>query len=72
MNLLNFFEGCNEGIMGKETERRGSTVKWREAPLQGIGVCENPERFSLNDGLNYWVLSQDCRNTLPWHTLLNF
>ena len=29
MNLLvNFFEGCNEGIMGKEAERRGSTVKW--------------------------------------------
>ena len=28
MNLLvNFFEGCNEGIMGKETEGRGSTVK---------------------------------------------
>ena len=28
MNLLvNFFEGCNEAIMGKETEGRGSTVK---------------------------------------------
>ena len=29
MNLLfNFFEGCNEGIMGKETDGKGSTLKW--------------------------------------------
>ena len=33
-----FFEGCNEGIMGKETEGRGSTVKWGETPLEGGGV----------------------------------
>ena len=40
MNLLvNFFEGCNERIMGKETEGRGSTVKWGETPLEGDGVC---------------------------------
>ena len=26
--LLNFFKGCNEGIMGKETEGRGSMMKW--------------------------------------------
>ena len=61
MNLLvNFFEGCNEEIMGKETEGRGFTVKWGEAPLErgdvmeseggegggGQGeVCENPEIF---------------------------
>ena len=39
MNLLvNFLEGCNEGIMGKETEARGSTVKWGETPLEGGGV----------------------------------
>ena len=41
MNLLvNFFEGCNKGIMGKETEARGSTVKWGETPLErgGVGV----------------------------------
>ena len=39
MNLLvNFFEGCNEGIMGKETEGRGSTVKWGETPLEASCV----------------------------------
>ena len=31
----NFFGVCNEGIMGKETEGRGSTVKWGETPLEG-------------------------------------
>ena len=49
MNLVvNFFKGCNEGIMGKETEERGSTVKWGETLLEGgsIGGCENPVRFS--------------------------
>ena len=60
MNLLvNFFEGCNEGIMSKETGGRGSTVKWGKTLLEqggggggggGGGVCENPVRFSLNDG----------------------
>ena len=46
MNLLvNFFEDCNEEIMGKETEGKSSTVKWGETPK-----CENPVRFSLNDG----------------------
>ena len=36
MNLLvNFFEGCNKGIMDKETEERGFTVKWGETPLGG-------------------------------------
>ena len=39
MNLLiNFFEGCNEGVMGKETEGRGSTVK-RFYAVRGGGVC---------------------------------
>ena len=32
-----FFEGCNEGIKGKETEGRGSTLKWGETPLEGSG-----------------------------------
>ena len=61
MNLLvNFFESCNERIMGKETEGRGSTVKWGKTPLkegvclcvggEGREICENPVRFSLNDG----------------------
>ena len=36
MNLLvNLFEGCNEGIMCKETEGRGSTMKWGKTPLEG-------------------------------------
>ena len=36
MNLLvNFFESCNEEIMGKETEGRGSTVNWSGRPLDG-------------------------------------
>ena len=52
-----------------------------------VGGCENPVRFSLNDGPmetgihvgKYLVharldcvLSQECRNILPWHKLLNF
>ena len=39
MNLLvNFFEGGNEGIMGKKTEGRGSTIKWGKTPLEGCNV----------------------------------
>ena len=34
--LVNFCEGSNEEIMGKETKGRGSTVKWREMPLEGV------------------------------------
>ena len=38
MNLLfNFFEGSNEGIIGKEVERRSSMVKCEETPLEGGG-----------------------------------
>ena len=50
---VNFFKGCNEGIKGKETEGRGSTVKWGKTPLEAGwcgDLCENPVRFSLNDG----------------------
>ena len=46
MNLfVNFFEGCNERLMGKETEGRGSTVKWGETPLErgGEGVVKSHE-----------------------------
>ena len=54
MNLLvNFFEGCNEGIIGNETEGRGSTVKWGKMSIEGGGgkggLCENFVRFSLNN-----------------------
>ena len=39
MNLLfKFFEGSNEGIIGKEAERRSSTVKCEETPLEGRGM----------------------------------
>ena len=56
--------------------------------VRGGWLCENPVRFSLNDGpmetaihvvkylvharLDYWVLLQDCRSTLPWHSLFTF
>ena len=39
MNLLfNFFEGFNEGIIGKQVERRSSMMKYRETPLEGGGM----------------------------------
>ena len=39
MNLLfNFFEGFNEGIIGKQVERRSSMVKYQETPLEGGGM----------------------------------
>ena len=55
MNLIvKILEGCNEVIMIKETEGIGSVVKWRKMPIErggeGVGVCENPVRLSLNDG----------------------
>ena len=37
-SLISFSEGCNEGIMGKETEGRDSTVK-RLYAVRGGGVC---------------------------------
>ena len=36
--FVNFFEGCNKGIKGKETEGRGSMVKWGNTPLEGDGL----------------------------------
>ena len=55
MNLIvNILEGCNEGIMVKETDGIGSVVKWRKMPIERggewVGVCENPVRLSLNYG----------------------
>ena len=58
MNLLVYFsEGCNEGIMVWETEGRGfygeiggNAVRGGWCNGGGRGVCENPVRFSLNDG----------------------
>ena len=41
MNLLvNFFESCNKGIMGKETVERGSTVEWGGNAVR-VGGGEN-------------------------------
>ena len=65
MNLLvNFFESCNEGILGKETEGRDSTVKWGGNAVRGgwcvcVGgeICENPVRFSL---MVLWKLWNTC------------
>ena len=55
MNLLvNFFEDCNEGTMGKETEGRGVLQSIRGWMRAGEG--ENPLRFSLNDGMILWKL----------------
>ena len=35
--LFNYFEGCNEGIIGRETEMRGSIVKCGKISLEGGG-----------------------------------
>ena len=37
------------------------------------GNCEiHVGKYLVHSRLDYWVLSQDCRNTLPWHKLLHF
>ena len=35
--LLNYYEGSNEGAIGRETEMRGSMVKYGEIPLEEGG-----------------------------------
>ena len=52
MNLLfSYFEGFNEGMIGRESEMRGSMLKCGERPFQGRGgVCETSVRLSMNDG----------------------
>ena len=51
MNLLfNYFEGFNEGMIGRESEMRGSVLKCGERPFEGRGVCETSVRLSMNDG----------------------
>ena len=50
MNLLfNYFEGSNEGIVGREVEMRGSIAKCWERPLEE-GGCEIPVKLPMNDG----------------------
>ena len=89
--LLNYFEGSNEGIIGREAEMRGSMVKCGARPLEGEGGgCEISVRLPMNDGametveymwvgrylvharLDYWIMSQNCRNKFLWHELLNW
>ena len=36
--LFNYFEGFNEGIIGREAEMRGSLVNCGERPLEGGGM----------------------------------
>ena len=57
MNLLfNYFEGFNEGIIGRESEMRDFMVKWGERPLEGGdggrggGVMWNFRELPMNDG----------------------
>ena len=39
--LFNYFEGFNEGIIGREAEMGGSMVKCGERPLEGgVGLGE--------------------------------
>ena len=38
--LFNFFEGYNEGIIGREAEMRDSIVKCGETPLEGEGYVK--------------------------------
>ena len=79
MNLLfNYFEGSNEGIVGREVEMRGSIAKCWERPLEE-GGCEIPVKLPMNDGamesVEYmlvdiwckldWIMSQHCRNAFP-------
>ena len=38
--LFNFFEGCNEGIIDRKAEMRGSIVKCGETSLEGEGYVK--------------------------------
>ena len=86
--LFNYFEGFNEGIIGREAEMRGSMVKCGERLLEGgVGggggyvkfLWGSPwtncgihvGRYLVHARLDNWIMSQDCRNTFPWHKLLN-
>ena len=61
MNLLvNFFEGCNEGIMGKETEGRGSTVEVLTVEYVWVSICI----WCMLD----WIIGF-CRKTAEIHFL---
>ena len=79
--LFNYFNGSNEGIIGGEAEMRGFMVKCGERPLEGEGMrnsCEAPHerwcygncgmhvgRYLVLAGLDYWIMSQDCKMHFP-------
>ena len=49
--LFNYFEGFNEGIIGREAELRGYMVKFGERLLEGRErVCEISMRLPMNNG----------------------
>ena len=74
MNLLfSYFEGFNEGMIGRESEIRGSMLKCGERPFQGRGNfretlherwCygnrgKHVGRYLVHARLDYWIMSQD-------------
>ena len=72
--LFNYFEDSNEGIVSREEERRDMWDS-RKTPhewwcYQNCGM--HVGNFLVHARLDYWILSQECRNTLPWHKLLNW
>ena len=85
--LFNYFNGSNEGVIGGEAEMRVFMVKCGERPLEGEGMgisLEAPHerwcygncgmhvgRYLVLAGLDYRIMSQDCKNAFPWHELLN-
>ena len=48
--LLNYYEGSNEGAIGREAEMRGSMVKCVEDHQRKGEVCEIPVRLPMNYG----------------------
>ena len=49
--LVNYFEGFDEGIIGREAELKGYMVKFGERPLEGgERICEISMRLPMNNG----------------------
>ena len=48
----------------------GYVFSLNDGPMETVGI--HVGKYLVHARLDYWVLSQDCRNTLPWHKLLNF
>ena len=81
--IFNYFEGSNEGIVGREAEMRKMCKMWGKTVR--AGVCKIPVRLPMNDGametVEYmrvdiwcmldWIMSQNCKNAYPWRELLN-